>query len=269
MGAERHALIILGGCLALLLAFLAVLYGLRLTHEAHLADRFAAAVALLGRDDLTSRLSGIYALEQIAFASERHHAQMVEILTAYVREHALLPDVPSTSDRRPRRPPADLQACLTVLGRRSPDFRQRETHRLDLARTDLRGVNLAAAFLERAMLDGAWLQGADLRRARLDRALLKGARLEGAKLDGASLVEAYLHDAHLEGASLEGATLQEAYLAGAHLEGATLAAADLRGVFGLTWDQLKLAQRDHLTRLPDYLVAPVRPQGEPQSVEVS
>lgn len=264
MVAERNTLAILGGCLALLLAFLAVLYALRLTHEAHLADRFAAAVDLLSRDDLTSRLSGIYALEQIAFASERHHAQMVEILTAYVREHAPITGPPATAGRRPVRPPADVQAALTVLGRRSLDFRKKETHRLNLVRTDLRGANLASAFLEGAMLDGAWLQGANLSQARLDRALLKGARLDGAMLDGASLIEAYLRDAHLEGASLTGALLREAYLAGAHVDGAKLPAADLRSAFGLTWEQLKLAQRDQQTRLPEYLSALAGPEAEPQ-----
>lgn len=264
MVTERHTLAILGGCFALLLAFLAVLYALRLAHEAHLADRFAAAVELLGRDDLTSRLSGIYALEQIALASERHHAQIVEILTAYVREHAPVPGAPATAERRPGRPPADIQASLTVLGRRSIEFRKKETQRLNLARADLRGVNLASAFLEGAVLDGAWLQGANLSRARLDRALLTGAHLDDATLDGASLIEAYLRDAHLEGASLKGATLQDAYLAGVHVDGAKLPAADLRGAFGLTWDQLKLAQRDQQTRLPEYLSAPVQPGPEAQ-----
>jgi hypothetical protein len=267
MIAERKTRVVFGGSLVLLLAFFVVLTTLRHTHEAHLADRFAAAVELLGRDDLSSRLGGIYALEQIAFASERHHIQMVEILSAYVREHAPISDAPAPVEQRPYKPPADIQACLTVLGRRSMDFRRRETQRLNLARTDLRGAALASAYLEGAVLNGAWLQGANLSRAQLNRALLKGAHLERAGLDEASLIEAYLGDAHLEGASLKGAVLQEAYLAGAHLEGAKIPATDMRGAFGLTWDQVKLAQRDQQTSFPDYLQ--VRPQPEPEMQGVS
>jgi hypothetical protein len=267
MIAERQTLALFGGSLALLLGFFIVLSALRQTHEAHLADRFAGAVELLGRDDLASRLGGIYALEQIAFTSERHHVQMVEILTAYVREHApITGPPPSPADPQVRKPPADIQACLTVLGRRSMDYRHREPLRLNLARTDLRGANLASAYLEGAVLNGAWLQGANLSHARLNRALLKGAHVERAGLDRASLVEAYLGDGHLEGASLRGATLQEAYLAGAHLEGTKLLETDLRGAFGLTWDQLKLAQRDLQTRFPDYLQAREQPDPEVQGV---
>jgi hypothetical protein len=99
---------------------------------------------------------------------------------------------------------ADIQAVLTVLGRRTRTYGKGEKQgeqRLNLAETDLR----PKAFLRRAELEGvifrgAWLQGADLRRAHLRGADFRGARLRGANLAGAQLQEADFRAAHLEGA---------------------------------------------------------------------
>jgi hypothetical protein len=47
-----------------------------------------------GADKLDVRLGGIYALERIAKGSKRDHPTVVEVLSAFVREHAQPPTQP-------------------------------------------------------------------------------------------------------------------------------------------------------------------------------
>ena len=206
-----------------------------LAREAQRGERFSHAVEQLGDERLEVRLGAIYALEQVATESAAHHGPAVEVLCAFLRSRAGW-----EPGREPLpRLPTDVQAVLTVLGRRD---RSRETDaRLDLRHTDLRGADLNGAHLARAdlyeaHLEGASLQGAqlaaaDLRGAHLTSADLLEANLRGADLRQANLESAYLVEAHLEGADLGGAHLGGAYLGGAHLEGADLVGAQLEGAY--------------------------------------
>lgn len=92
---------------------------------------------------------------------------------------------PGTNGAEPQGPPADVQAAMTVLGRREHPPGGRRP--LDLTRVDLRRVQLEGANLRDADLDGANLQGAELPRANLHSAHLDGANLQDADLDGANL----------------------------------------------------------------------------------
>src|SRR4051812_26616454 len=56
------------------------------------------------------------------------------------------------------------------------------------------------------------------------------------------LESAYLGDAHLQSAYLGFAHLRGAHLDGANLTETTLGPANLRGVQGLTWEQIKVAR---------------------------
>jgi uncharacterized protein YjbI with pentapeptide repeats len=241
---------------------------LRLNREGHITDRYTKAIDQLGSERLDVRLGAIYALERIMIDSTRDHPTIVEVLAAYVREHALLETdygatavggdqlywtLPEWTDR----PATDVQAALTVLGRRPPGRAERRV--LNLGRTrlggadlidanltgaTLTGANLHHAMLLRAKLTGAHLIGANLQRAKLKGADLTGAALlvadlsdaalpeadlSGADLDSAKLIGARLTNANLTGANLDGADLTGADLAGADLAGATLTNADLIG----------------------------------------
>jgi uncharacterized protein YjbI with pentapeptide repeats len=236
---------------------------LKNSQAGQLADRFTKATDQLGavnengKKRLENRLGGIYALEQIARISEPDHWPIMEILTAYVREHAPWPPKPGQGEKddqlptkdspipgrwippREVKPATDIQAILTVLGRRIRGFNQGEDQPLNLASTDLRGADLRDAHLDRASLIDASLQqanlsrahlrGADLRDAHLDRAYLPDAHLEGAWPVRAYLKGANLPDAHLEGAFLVDASLQQANLRDAHLKGADFTRAPLEG----------------------------------------
>jgi uncharacterized protein YjbI with pentapeptide repeats len=250
-----------------------------LDRAGQLTERFTRAIDQVGeKDKLAVRLGGIYALEGIARDSTIHHPQIVEVITAYVREHApwrpeasigtpagpgsadaedadaedaqhdsIADATKSTDEALPRngegeqKLPTDVQAAMTVLGRRDDS---KDRGRLDLARTNLRGVALEGANLDGAVLDQANLQYAQLRNANLELASfseanlqyadVSEARLRGAQLSGANLQHAHFFGADARGArfisaNLEYARFQWAKLEGAHLEDANLQGASLDG----------------------------------------
>lgn len=251
---DRKTLILYVCAAALVLGLYLTLDALRRAHEAQIVDRLPLAVDQLASESPEIRLGGVYALERIAMVSEKDYGSVAQILTAFVRERSAWKDsrTPLADQPLSKRAP-DIQAVLTVLGRRARTYQDGEAERLNLARTDLRRANLKGTHLEGAILSGAHLEGADLTGAHLRWTILRGAHLEQAVVQDADLQEAFLGEARLEGALLKGANLQEAYLIGTRFDGANLLEADLRGAIGLTWDQIKTAFRDGGTRLPDYL----------------
>ena len=86
-------------------------------------DRYTWAVEQLGSDKLDVRIGGIYALEQVARDSAGHHPEVVELLTAFVREHSRAQwplsadDEPGVIHERERVTRPDVQAAITVIGR--------------------------------------------------------------------------------------------------------------------------------------------------------
>src|SRR5262249_23557108 len=151
--------------------------------DKQITEQYAKAVEQLGTsgdDKLAVRLGGIYALERIANSSRTDYKTIMEVLTAYVRKS--VPPKPSLGTGSPEsadttRPPADIQAILTVIGRRRTDYEGLGRESLDLANTNLDRANLSAADLIDADLGGASLIGANL----------VGASLNGANLESANL----------------------------------------------------------------------------------
>jgi hypothetical protein len=231
-----------------------------LSRRGQLTDRYTKAIGQLASsgNNLTERLGGIYALEHLMIESERDHDTVVEVLAAFIRER--VPITPATTTPpgpnegehlalptpgAAAKPPTDVQAALTVLGRRPTG--RKEGNPIDLADADLRGARLQRARLDHLVAEGtqlqgahllqaqlqdaylarAQLQGADLIEARLQGAYLFGAQLQGARLDDARLQGAFLLDAQLQDACLHGAQLQRAHLFDAQLQGANLVNAQL------------------------------------------
>jgi len=214
---------------------------LELQRRGQLAERFTRAVEYLGQrgdEKLDVRIGAVYALEQIAQDSADLHWPIMEVLTAYLRQHARAePDIDAPADGAERRPPSDHQAIATVIGRRRTE--RDPGQRLNLRRVSLTGVDWAGALLNGADLAETRLEDAGLHGAYLEGAGLVEAHLEGAELGGAHLEGAFLRSTHLDGANLlgarvEGASLVEAHLEkadprGAHLERANLSTAHLEG----------------------------------------
>ena len=133
------------------------------------------------------------------------------------------------------RPPTDIQAILTVIGRRETTGKNRGDDLLDL---DLNHTRLVGANLTEANLTEAYLIGIDLTEADLiDAAFI------GAVLSDADLTRANLTDAAFIGADLADATLT----------GADLTGADLSDAENLTEEQVLSAINWHDAILPDYL----------------
>ncbi len=226
-----------------------------ITEDKQVTDRFSKAVEQLGSDKIEVRLGGIYSLERIAKDSPADHWTIMEVLTAFVRERtiitapaqperqtfvaALLAEQPQPNSSLPA-VPTDVQAVLTVIGRRDLT-RETKDQRLDLNGTNLSRASLQSANLQQASLQGANLQqvnfqganlqGTHLLNANLPRASLKDTNLQGACLVNANLQGAVLWKANLQGAYLLGADLQGAYLLGANLQGAYLVNANLQGAY--------------------------------------
>ncbi|MGO9907069.1 MAG: pentapeptide repeat-containing protein [Solirubrobacteraceae bacterium] len=191
--------------------------------EQQLTERFMRAVDQVGHPALDVRLGGIYSLERLARESPEHHGPIIEILAAFVREHA---PWPAREGNGRRRPSTDVQAAVTILGRRIVE--QDTGAPISLSYTALPGATLTGAHLERALLSGANLEGADLFKADLSSADLEGANLRNAGLLLASLNDTVLWGANIEGARLYGASLEGAALKGANLKGAGLTGANLK-----------------------------------------
>jgi hypothetical protein len=231
---------ILGGT-ALLVGLYFTSQTLQTTQEGQITDRFTKAITQLGDNNLAIRLGGIYALERIARDSASDHGAVMEVLTAFVREYShgrsnppwawvsmLFAKSRLPEDQATPGPPADIQAILTVIGRRTRTYRNGETYTLDLGGTNLQGANLG------------------------------GAQLQGVFLGGAQLQEAALG-----GAQLQGADLREAQLQGADLQEAQLQGANLTAAQNLTQEQLNGACIDEHTILPEGLKRPAPCPAQP------
>jgi hypothetical protein len=187
----------------------------KLDHDRHLSERFTRAIEQLGSPALDVRRGGIYALERIARDSAADHPQVVEALSAYVRDHAAWLD-PDPAEGAKIRPPSDIQAAITVLGRRDVS-RDAEDSQLRLSGVDLRGASLRAGHFEGARLRRAHLEGAHLEGVHLQGAKLRGAQFQGADLGPDADLD--LPGANLEGASMPGANFDDAKLRDARLAG--------------------------------------------------
>jgi hypothetical protein len=107
-----------------------------LSREGQVTDRYTKSIEQLGSDKLDVRIGGIYALERIARDSARDHPTVMEVLAAFVRDHSLEPwsSLPakdqSELDHPRRRTRPDVQAAVTVIGRRNVqhDRQSRELH---------------------------------------------------------------------------------------------------------------------------------------------
>jgi uncharacterized protein YjbI with pentapeptide repeats len=223
----------LGGIVVLLgagLAYLQFTQQQRASHDLLISNQVSKGFEQLGnKDAVVVRLGGIYALEGVMNNSDQYHQAVLEALSAFVREGAKLTTTPPTHGPPTQGPPTDIQAALTVIGRRSGGPGSVDLSKADIASADLIGADLTSANLAHAVLTFADLASADLSGAILFGAVLAPANLSGADLSGADLTGANLSGANLTGANLSNASLLAANLGGANLSNASLLAANLGG----------------------------------------
>src|SRR5262249_48998488 len=200
-GRVRTALLaVLAGLVAVIRAY----YTSRtfaLNRQGQITERFTRAIEQLrNKDALDVRLGGIYALARLARESRDDYGPIMEILAAYVRDHAPVKvhGVEGDADTQENltKPSTDVQAALAVLVRRRID--RGTAPAPDLSLTCLPSVQLTDAHLESANLKGAHLPDADLSYAHLQKAMLAGTNLETVR---------NLETADLNGATYDAATV--------------------------------------------------------------
>jgi uncharacterized protein YjbI with pentapeptide repeats len=160
--------------------------------------------------NLEVRIGAIYALERISQDSARDHIQIMEILSAYIRQNA-----PANTARpfdidalsRPERymklpggstPRVDIQAAISVIARREIKRvadEKRKKYRLDLRGCNLQNVNFEAGNWQNAVFDGSFLdqgisalsnfEDASFAYCSFENTDFKGATLQGASAKGA------------------------------------------------------------------------------------
>jgi hypothetical protein len=222
---------------------------LAVARQGQVGERFSRAVSQLGNGSIDVRLGGLYELEQLAHQTPECRPVIIELVAAFVREHArpptnaIGPPPDALRSGEAPAPPQDVAAALLILQRRPID---QYDPPVDLRRVKIGGFYLAAVEFRDMDLAGADLHGADLHFADLKETNLRGADLRNANLSLAILCGVNLIDADLRGTNLIQADLASGdlpfvgHVAGADLIGAKLAGADLRG-----------AKADEETEWPD------------------
>lgn len=142
-----------------------------------------------------------------------------------------------------------------------------------LARTNLNYVNLKGSNLNSANfsssslietnMENTRLNQTNFENANLNQAMLKGSYASGANFKDAFLIKAQFENSFLIKANFKNAFLMEAnlsgsYLMGADFENASLYKADLRGVKGLTIEQLTKAKTLYLAKFDDEILEEIK-----------
>lgn len=207
-----------------------------LTRQSQLVDRFSKAIEhISNKESIAARSGGVYSLLLMATDRPEYWTVVEEVLASMIRERASGSVVE-----------ADVQAALTVLGKRPTRLPGQKGRPIYLKDVKLPGANLVQCNLERVVLEKADLSHANLTDARLKRTILDDAQLSGANMSSADLTDASLRGAILERANFYEASLRGAILEGANFNEAKLSSADLedsllKGAKNLTTKQLESA----------------------------
>jgi hypothetical protein len=133
----------------------------RISQEHSFSDQVGKGFEQLASGKIMMRLGGVYVLEGVMNTQLQYNQPVLEGLCAFVRE--------STIEKVKDRPPIDVQAALTAIGRRQ------------WGEVNLAGANIPGADLFKANLKGANLSSVDLSAANLSGADLTNANLSGTK----------------------------------------------------------------------------------------
>jgi uncharacterized protein YjbI with pentapeptide repeats len=228
------------------------------------AERFSKAVEQLGSDKIEVRLGGIYALERIAYDSDRDHWTIMEVLTSFIQEKSSVKqltqekisakayemweqgkvngDTTATDEQNWESAIRELayelttkeiHAAFTVICRRQE--KDPPGRSLVISGAILSDVNMHAGQLSGlrcidlrgADLSDSCLIGTNLSLVDLSGAILRGTNLSSAILIAANLNKANLIDTNLNKASLSGSDLSRAILWNANLSHSGLCSTNL------------------------------------------
>lgn len=179
------------------------------------------------KSNIEVRLGAIYALERISQDSERDHISVMETLCAYVRENASAENLdPSEVPFDRAKPKTDIQAAITVLGRRPlerKEFEWQQEFRLDISSTDLSGVDFRDGDFTAAILVRSRLEAASFRRT-----ILAGTQFHGSLMNFADFFDAKLRGTFFDHCIFS--PTKDFSLAMGNIQGISVVGADLGGL---------------------------------------
>jgi uncharacterized protein YjbI with pentapeptide repeats len=219
---------------------------LKLTAEGQVADRFSRGVLQLSDKEVTTRVSGIYALKLVADDASRYRPLVLDVLSSYIRAHQLPESAGSHGNTELSAIAPDLQVAAGIIGRYFPGERKNldratlpvvSMNQADFRSSSLYGADLFKSsaehglFADASLMKTNWvfsrLKGADFSRAFLDDSNLSNADISGAVFDHAFMSECNLSNSDMRNATLNSAILHGAILASAKLQNASLRRAVL------------------------------------------
>ena len=227
--------------------------------EQRAEERFQAAVSGLGNEREEVRVGAAILLRTfLRPGHEEFYVQTFDLAIAHLRlsRTSKLPEDPSAP-----LPLTTLSQALIVIFKEA----------FPLARSQIQG-SLQALDATGIFLDNAYLTRADLKQARMRHASLRNTNFYRATLSGARLFQSNLSGANLKETDLSGADLGETNIEDAR----SLEKADLRGVTGLTREQLAtckakgaIIEEDPITSasLSTAAVPPLLPQNKNEGAE--
>jgi uncharacterized protein YjbI with pentapeptide repeats len=238
---RRTFLQVVGGAFALFALYL-TFRRVVVAEQGHITDRYTKAIEQLGamkaenKPNVEVRLGAIYALERIAQDSPRDHWTIMEVLTAYVRQNAPAPvNAPTKTQNRDaiaKGPATEIQAILTVLGRRRRNRgREHMGQQLDLKNCDLRAASFEEAHIEGVIFDESHLEGANFFDAHIEWASFANAYIEEANFSGSHGEGARFIKTHMDGATFSSAYMKGAIFGEARMKGTSFVLARLEGAF--------------------------------------
>ncbi len=216
----RNIGLVIGGIVAVILAIWRSLVATRQANTAQqslLNERFQNAAAMLGNENLSVRLGGIYALQAlIEEHPQQYYVTCMRLLCAFVRNPPIDEHLTPLSDREMTRwgggirLRADVQAVMDMMRSRDAkliELEDKQRFEVDFRGADLRGSNLWGVNLSRV----------DLRNADLSGAYAAGSNLSNAGLSGARLYKTILASANISGTNLWGADISRTWFCGKSL----------------------------------------------------
>ena len=235
-----------------------------------LNERYQKGAEMLGSENPTVRLGGIYALQRLAAEDpEGYNIQVMQMFCAFLRsntrsrtESARNETVISGATIESKaysEMDHDIQAILIAIGTRSASqiaVESNAEYRLDLQGVKLFGerlitkdkLNFRRAHFHDADLSGFTLFEPDMASSFFIRTTLKGAALPGANLQASVWQDADLRDAEIDGADLSGSLFWGVDFHRASLSNADISAAKFASSNNpsrnLTQSQLDLAIAD-------------------------
>lgn len=236
--ARQSALLAAGGGLAVITIVLTILRDgitrAQAAHdrETHITSMYVDALAQIGdKDQVAIRIGGIYALRQIAEDSARHGDAVMAVLATFLRVQGVKGSTNVDDDKLD----GDVDAAFNTLGHLRERLSSQTKLRLMLMR--LPGVDADGLSFKSSDFGAMHARDSTMTNCDFEGSDFSQAEFWNCDLSGTSFINACLLQSDLSGATLAGVDFT-----GADFTGVRLFHTDLRGVIGLTREQINTAE---------------------------